>query len=413
MSKIIKLKSENFKKIQVVDLYPDENINIISGKNGAGKSSILDSIAFGIGGKKSVEKLTEPIRKGEKKAEVTIELNDYNIKRVVTGSGERLEVTAKDGKKLNSPQALLDSLYGSISFDPLKFASMDAKEQIKTLFNSVSTDVKWDDLETKKKELFEERTVTNREVKRLETAIFNLPTLTSDDFKMQKPDAADLISRISASQEQNMVIQDLQKNYEAAIEKFKQIKAQIDDLTKQLEVVKNEGISLKNTLSVVKQPEDIEPLKKQLAEIEKSQIKYQKVQEKKSYSTQLIEAQKKADELTENINKIEFTKIYTLENANLPVKGLSFTEEGITYNGIPFAQACSSDKLRISTVISCLLNKGLKVILIRDGSLLDSENMAMLKRIAEYYDNQIWIEKVDETGKVGIVIEEGKVKEVN
>ena len=116
--KILNLKVENFKRIQLFEHYPDPNTNIISGKNGSGKSSVLDAISWAIGGKKNVDDTPQPIRNGEKKAEINIELNDLIIRRSITPSGDRIEVLRRDGTPVNTPQKVLDSLYGAISFDP-------------------------------------------------------------------------------------------------------------------------------------------------------------------------------------------------------------------------------------------------------------------------------------------------------
>lgn len=49
--KIISLKSENVKRLSVVEVIPkDKALVIVAGKNGQGKSSVLDSIMFALAG---------------------------------------------------------------------------------------------------------------------------------------------------------------------------------------------------------------------------------------------------------------------------------------------------------------------------------------------------------------------------
>ncbi len=55
-------------------------------------------------------------------------------------------------------------------------------------------------------------------------------------------------------------------------------------------------------------------------------------------------------------------------------------------------------------------NPKLKVLRIQDGSLLDEQNMRLLTEMAEASDYQIWLERVDTSGKVGVVMEDGMVK---
>ena len=79
-------------------------------------------------------------------------------------------------------------------------------------------------------------------------------------------------------------------------------------------------------------------------------------------------------------------------------------------NGVPFDQASDAEQLRVSTQIAIALNPQLRVIRIRDGSLLDDDAMKQLAEIADKNDFQIWIERVRSDDKVGFVIEDGHVK---
>ena len=77
------------------------------------------------------------------------------------------------------------------------------------------------------------------------------------------------------------------------------------------------------------------------------------------------------------------------------------------FNALPEQEA--AERLRTSTAIAMAKNPKVRVILIRDGSLLDSDNMAVITDLANAHDFQVWIERVDESGEVGVVIEDGQV----
>ncbi len=81
-------------------------------------------------------------------------------------------------------------------------------------------------------------------------------------------------------------------------------------------------------------------------------------------------------------------------------------------DGIPLEQECDSGKLKVSMAIAMAINPELRVIRITNGSLLDSENMGVIEEMAKDKDFQVWIERVDESGKVGIVIEDGSIKSI-
>ena len=81
----------------------------------------------------------------------------------------------------------------------------------------------------------------------------------------------------------------------------------------------------------------------------------------------------------------------------------------MTFQGVPFAQCSSAERMKVSLSIAAALNPTIRVIRVNDGSLLDSESMAEVERMAAERDMQVWVERVDESGKVGIVIEDGEV----
>ena len=136
--KIIKLQAENIKRLKAVEITPDPNGNlvIISGKNDQGKTSVLDSIWFALGGKKAIQ--TRPIRSGEDHASITIDLGDYIVERSWTADDKSyLAVRNAQGATFPGPQALLDRLVGDLTFDPLEFASTNKSNQIDILKSAI------------------------------------------------------------------------------------------------------------------------------------------------------------------------------------------------------------------------------------------------------------------------------------
>ena len=79
-------------------------------------------------------------------------------------------------------------------------------------------------------------------------------------------------------------------------------------------------------------------------------------------------------------------------------------------NGHPLNQASGAEQLRAGVAIAMALNPKLRVIRVRDGNSLDSGGMRLLAEMAEEHGYQVWIERVDESGTVGFVIEDGEVK---
>ena len=95
--------------------------------------------------------------------------------------------------------------------------------------------------------------------------------------------------------------------------------------------------------------------------------------------------------------------------AHMPIEGLAFDDEGVTYNGLPFRQCSASEQLRVSVAMCMAVNPTVRVIRITDGSLLDSDSLALIAEMAGANDFQVWCEVVDESGQLGITIEDGSV----
>lgn len=102
-----------------------------------------------------------------------------------------------------------------------------------------------------------------------------------------------------------------------------------------------------------------------------------------------------------------------IARAKLPVVGIGFGDGVVTYNGIPFDQSSSAEQLRVSMSIAMAANPKLRVIRIIDGSLLDDDSLSAIAEMAQEGDYQVWIERVDTSGKIGIVIEDGMIKSEN
>ncbi|HUB09425.1 MAG TPA: AAA family ATPase, partial [Myxococcales bacterium] len=177
--KIRTVAATNFKRLVEIQIECAETVLTISGKNAQGKSSILDAIAAALGGEKLCP--DHPIRKGEKSALARVTLSDGLVAerrweqlkdgRVKT----KLEVRDPSGRSLPSPQHVLDRLVGSLSFDPEAFARAEPKKQLELL--RAVTGINLAELDTKRSDLFAERTEVNREVKAAESAVLDLADL--------------------------------------------------------------------------------------------------------------------------------------------------------------------------------------------------------------------------------------------
>jgi hypothetical protein len=126
-----------------------------------------------------------------------------------------------------------------------------------------------------------------------------------------------------------------------------------------------------------------------------------------------VALERQAQGITELMDERTKFKMDAISKAQMPVEGLGFGEGLVTYRAIPFEQCSSAEQLRVSLSIAMAANPKLRVIRIQDGSLLDEDSLAAIATMAKAGDYQVWIERVDTSGKIGIVIEDGSIISVD
>ena len=412
--KIIRLTAENFMRLKAISISPSGDMVYITGANGEGKSSILNAICAALNWRDVSGQIPEPIHQGEKKAVVSLDLGDMTITRTWTPSGTQLKVESKDGAVFKSPQAMLDEFFSRIGFDPLEFIRMQPRDQRQTLMDLLGID--FSEFEIQKERLLKEKNITDSKVKSLEMQVSELPQVpedTSDD----EISAGDLIQQIQEAQNHlsdfNVKKQEMNTTFQLIQieqERIRELEERIKICRENIQNFDVKYVSLK-TYTDAFVPPDIESLKSKLSSIESNNQNIRIKKQHSDLSTRLRDAEADLDCIIKQIQDIDQDKRDTLESAKFPVKGLSFDESGVLFNGVSLKQASSAEQIRVSLAIGIAMNPSLKVLLIRDGSLLDSKSRELVADMAAEHGMQVWIEAVDESGQVGFMIEDGTVKE--
>lgn len=415
-TKITELRASNVKRIKAVEIHPRGAIVEITGKNGQGKSSILDSIAMALGGK--AYQGAEPIRKGSDRGKIVVTLDSgIVITRTMTEKTDTLEVRSADGAKYPSPQAMLDKLVGELSFDPLEFVSMKPGEQRDLLKKLVGVDTA--DLDQSRKQTYEERTLVNRTIGQLQARTSGLQHDAS--APPQEVSVAKLMEEMQAGEALNAAADKAAEFYRLAKNAETQWASEVDKLKRQLAEAEER---LKSATEEAARADaaatearekrvDLAPIKERIQSSEATNAKVRANVARSALMTELQAAEESAARMTKRIEAIDQEKVDRLAAAKFPVAGLSFDETGVMFNGIPFSQASSAEQIRVSVAMGLAMNPTLKVLLIRNGSLMDEDALALVAEMAEAAGAQVWIERVDSSGSVGIVIEDGMVKTVN
>jgi len=395
--KIVKLTAENIKRLKAVEISPDGSVQVITGRNAQGKTSVLDAIWLALGGGAASRETSRPIRDGEESASVTLDLGDLVVVRTWTGDKTALSVKSADGAKFSSPQGVLDSLVGRLSFDPLEFTRLSDRDQVAALLDLVDLGIDLEKLARDRSESYGKRHAVGLEGK----AIGDVPELFPDVPEVEVS-ASELISQIREIQNAEQA----QSSDRALVAKFEDL---VKDLAAQLQDA--EG-SLQTAREVVEKHTligDSVALEKSLEQVEETNRSVRHNAEATRKAAQKAALRDDYDALTATIDSLDAAKSKALAAAEFPVDGLGFDDNGVTYKGVPFSQASSAEQIRVSLAMAMSLNPKLRVIRILDGSLLDTENLALIAEMAKDKDYQIWIERVTDGSGVGVVIEDGEV----
>ena len=420
--KIVSLQIRDIKKVKAVDIYTDNKDYIeICGKNGSGKTSTIESIAMAFSDKLTCDK---PIREGEKTGSISVNLGDFTVKRKYyydennkIKSNLSVVHNANNQSKDNKD---LFSLLKNKTIDVLEFSRLNDKKKIEVLKDITGLD--FSDLDSKYEDIYQKRTYVFRERDSAKKNMESLEKVVPSDFNENEISLGDLYAKKQKIDEFN---KEIDKSLEAVNrnktvlrqkeEEYNSLKEQINILNSRLSKVEKDISDIKGFVSSVKiktekkSTQEIEERIKKATENQHIFTKYIQLKEiKETFNNKDLEYKT----LSKKMDDIKSEKADILYKTRMPIDGLSFDSDGLFYKGIPFSQLSSAETIRVSMAIAIASNPNLKVIYIKDGSLLDNDNLNIIKEIAEANDYQIWIERVlastDGTPS-SIFIEEGEI----
>lgn len=406
MVKINKLEIENVKRVKAVQLEPTANgLTIIGGRNGQGKTSILDSIAWALGGNKY--KPSQAQREGSvlpPNLHIVLD-NGLEIRR--DGKNSDLKVIDPSGNKAG--QQLLNSFVEEFSINLPKFIEANNSEKAKTLLQIIGVGEQLAVLEQQENEKYNQRTTIGQIADQKKKFAAE---------QVYYPDAPkDLVSVSELITQQQSI---LAKNGENARlrsqrDQLAQLKDNLDSeidrlIAERADIEAKLEIAEKSTLDL--HDESTEQLEQNIAQVEQINLKVRANLDKDKANEDAQNYKDQYDGLTSEIEDIRLEKTKLLDNADLPLPGLSVAEGELLYNGQKWDNMSGAEQLKVSTAIVRKLNPECGFILVDKLEQFDLETLNEFGQWAETEQLQIIATRVSTGDECSIIITDGYSEEV-
>jgi hypothetical protein len=441
--KILEFQAENFKKLRVVRITPDGHLMQLTGGNGAGKTSTVDAIWFLLKGIKGLP--VKAVRLGAETMKVSGRIGGEDLEFVVTrtlaadGKLPTLDIRMIKGERDTTPQTFLDRIFDILTFDPLEFIKMNPAEQVAKLRETAKVDLDFEAIDAANEMDYKERHKVGLESKTLEAQIEAMQTL--EGLPKEKLDEAAILEKLEAAGESNRKAQEIFKVKQELGQKARSAREAMEVNERLIETQKQKIEELENQLKAQRlilkaaentrkslmlsageaqvayeaapagDPIDVSALTAELQSAQRTNRAIDAWRRKEELKGQLETKKLRYEQLTQAMNDRNEKKRLAIAKAKIPVEGLAFNESmtEVTYKGLPLGNMGEGEQIRLSAKIGMAANPKLRVLCIRHGEALDEAGLKILGELAEEHDFQIWMARVDSSGSVGIVLEDGMV----
>lgn len=397
MSRIESVSIKNFKGIRNAELEIHGKNVFVTAKNGVGKTSFLDAIFKPLTGK---DLPPEPLTEGEKRGEITIELDDLIVHVSFTDKNQKfvLSVTDKNGGVKGSPRTLLNEKIGVLDFNIGKFLSDGPTDQVNFIKKLVGID--FTDLDDEYKIAYDKRATLKSKISDLE--VIQRPVNTNLEYI----DIVELQERISKSEKYNNNIQEAKRRQTKINEDISSNEKQISELEQKIADLRKERVELDTRKNAAyewlldNEEIDISEMTAKFKDAVNNNNLFEEKKKAIETKEKLVEARAELDVVINRITEIEDTKRRVISESVLPVSGLTFDENKLYLNGLPFdSKQINTAQLIIAGLqINLALMKDLRIARF-DGSLLDDDSIAYVEKWAEENDLQLFVETVDRKEK--------------
>lgn len=408
--KVIGLRAENIKRLSLVNLDLQGDNLIVSGPPGQGKTTLVELVWAALE-KRSLG--PRPVQNGAEKGFIEVRLGEPGGKeRIITvrreydqAGGDKLKVSASDKSKAGITD--VTRLMQSISFDPLEFYSRKGMDQVDMLLRLLGIDL--GDIDTRRKALYEERTVAGR------IARSHRDSLPTEPRRVERVSVAELAAQLNAANEYNREVAARHELLAKVTQERDGKRAEIVSLLARVDLLDKEVQKLEERIAkgaevvAAAVPKDTAPIQTAIAQAEETNRAAEE-------HARWVDAGQKAalyderyTELDARVKAIDDEKEAMLAGAKWPVPGLSVDGDVVLWNGTPLIQTGEGKKLEVSFAIAAAMCPELRICRIDGAESLGAGGRAEILRIAKERDMQVFMARVNDGDPQDgeITIEEG------
>ncbi len=406
--KIHKLEIENVKRIKAVKLEPTRSgLTIIGGNNGQGKTSVLDSIAWALGGEKY-----RPSRAQRQDSVIPPNLHIVMSNGLVVerkGKNSSLTVTDPQGNKAG--QQLLNTFVEQLALDLPRFLSATPKDKADTLLKIIGVGTQLAELEHKEKEIYSERTTIGRIADQKQKYAKEQPYYP--DMPEMPVSAAELIRQQQEILAKNGENQRKRENLSALKRNAALLQLQVEEQEKRLKELKEKQEQITADIRIAEtdvldlQDQSTEELERNIEQIDqinrkvRANLDKDKAEEDaKTYATQY-------ELLTAKLEEIRLQKQSLLDSADLPYPGLSVENGELLYQGNRWDCMSGAEQLKVATAIVRRLKPECGFVLLDRLEQMDMNTLEEFGHWLEQENLQAIATRVSTGGECKIIIEDG------
>ncbi len=409
--KINKLEIENVKRIKAVRMEPAASgLTIIGGDNNQGKTSVLDAIAWALGGDRY--KPSQAAREG---SSIPPNLHIVMSNGLVVerkGKNSSLKVTDPEGNK--GGQQLLNDFISQLAIDMPAFMRASAKEKCNTLLQIIGVGDKLFALDKKEKELYNERLYVGRtadqKVKFAKEMTYypdapKVPVSAADLIRQQQ----DILARNGENQRKRVYAKQFQEQVNIMAAEIAKLRNELEKKEKEYEAAKSDMyIALRSAKDL--QDESTAELERSIEQIDEVNRKVRANLDKDKAEEDAKEYSSRYDRLTGEIETVRKQKAELLESADLPLPELSVMDGELVYKGQKWDNMSGSDQMIVSTAIVRKLNPKCGFVLLDKLEQMDMKTLNAFGAWLEKEGLQAIATRVSTGDECSIVIEDGYVK---